>query len=323
MPAKFTNLHNVPLPFAVLLATDDYDMIPAENKISVTTLIKSPRQVILSNRITGTEDEQLEDISNLVSSSIGSAIHGGLERAWLTPHKALAALGYPKRVIDRVKVNPTEPVKEDFNVFTELRTEKPFMGYTVSGCADLILNEQVQDYKTTGIFAWTSQSNFKKYQLQLSIYRWLNPNLITSDVGIIHYFFRDWSKLDSSFKVNYPKLPILAQDIPLFTLSDTEKYIANKLNQIKEHWNSAEPDIPLCSKDDLWQDDPKWQYFGTVGASRASKNFGTQAEAMAWRNQKGKGEVKHKAGKAKACNYCSACHICSQARMLREQKLLD
>lgn len=318
---KFTNIHNISLPFAIMLATDNYDMVPAENKISVTTLMRSTRQVILAKRIEGSGG-QLEDISNLVSSGIGTAIHGGMEKALLTPQQALLDLGYPQKVVDRIKVNPTEVEPDDLPLWTELRTEKLHNGLVVSGCADLIFQDRVQDLKTTGIFAWTSGSNFGKYQLQLSIYRWLNPDKVTDPTGLIHYFFRDWSKLEAGYKSNYPKQPMMTQEIPLLTLRDTEKYVTDKIDLLVQYADTPEVDLPQCSSEDLWQGLPKWQYFGSRTAKKASKNFDTEHEALTWRNTKGKGEVRYKPSLAKACNYCTAKPKCSQAQELIRKGLL-
>lgn len=306
-----------------MLATDNYDMKPASNKISVTTLIKPTRQVILSQRVKGTDAEQLEDISNLVNAGIGSAIHGGLEAAWQAPQQALRDLGYPERVVESVVVNPSERQEDMINVFTELRTEKPFKSYVVSGCADLILDDEVHDYKTTGCYSWLNQNNYDKYRLQLSIYRWLNQDKVLGETGYIHYYLKDWSKLEASYKSNYPSTNTPSQDIPLLSIAETEQYIRTRLSELDRYWDMPESDLPRCTQEELWQGKPKFQYFGTKGAKRASKNFDSEGDANAWMRSKGKGEVRYKPAKAKACAYCSAMGICSQAQSLRAQGLLD
>jgi hypothetical protein len=65
---------------AVWLASDDYDMVPAANKLSVTTLLKSPRQIILSAR--ANPESLSQDVSELMNARLGTAIHAGVEKAW-------------------------------------------------------------------------------------------------------------------------------------------------------------------------------------------------------------------------------------------------
>jgi hypothetical protein len=313
---KFSNLHNISLPMAVFLAHETYDFEPSEKSISVTSLMKSTRQIILGSRLKE-GDATLEDISNLVASRIGTAIHGGIEAAWLNPLKAMQSLGFPKKTREKVKINPENWTEDDLPVWIELRTSKEINGLTVSGCADMILEGAVHDVKSTGIFAYMSGSMNGKYRLQLSIYRWLNQDKVTSDMGYIEYFFKDWDKLDAGYKTGYPPLPIMQQPIPLLSLRDTEQYLIDKINELNTYWDMPEEEIPLCSAEDLWAGKSVWQYFGKLGSTRASKNFDTQAEANTWAASKGKGFVKYKEGKAKACNYCRVRDTCSQYATLK------
>lgn len=307
---------------SVFLAHDDYDMVPAEKKLSVTTLLRSVRQVILGSRAVAT-DSVVEDVSGLIPARLGSAIHAAVEHAWKEPQASLKALGYPQRVIDRVKMNPTEWEPEDHAIWIELRTEKEFEGFVISGSADAIMNGAVHDVKSTGIFAYTTGSNNLKYRLQLSMYRWLNQDKVTSDEGYIEYYFKDWNKLEAGYKQGYPAFPILKQPLPLLSVTDTEKYMKDKINLLKESWDLPETELPDCTSEDLWQDKPKWQYFSKPMNQKASKNFATELEASQWRNAKGVGEVRFKVGKAKACSYCNAAPKCSMYARLKANGLAD
>ena len=100
---KYTNKENIPLAFAVLLATDRYDAKTDSKTISATTLQKSIREIVLSLR---SQSGGSQDISERISSTIGTAIHSALEQAWLDPYKALEALDF--KGYKDVKVNPIE-----------------------------------------------------------------------------------------------------------------------------------------------------------------------------------------------------------------------
>lgn len=305
---------------AVWLAHDTYDMVPASNKISVTTLLKSVRQIILGHRVTG--NELATDISELINARLGQSIHAGVEQAWQNPQKALLSLGYAPALVDRVKVNPKTWSGDDIPVWIELRNEVAIGNWVLSGETDAILMGAVHDIKSTGIFAYTTGSNNSKYRDQMSLYRLLNQDKVTSDMGYIEYYFKDWDKLEAGYKPNYPPFPVYNQPIPLRSVLETEQYARDKLKLIDTYWDAAEVDLPECSSEDLWQSQAKWQYFGNPKNQKASKNFDTEAEALQWRNAKGKGDVRYNAGKAKACKFCSARPKCSQFAKLQAANMV-
>ena len=76
----YSNLTNLPLPIAAWLAHDTYDREAAG--ISATTLMKPTRQIILSKRLP--PGEGITDISGMIKSRIGTAIHDAIERAWIS-----------------------------------------------------------------------------------------------------------------------------------------------------------------------------------------------------------------------------------------------
>ena len=167
---KFTNVNNISVPMAVFLANDSYDYDDRTNVISVTSLMKSVRQIVLGSRIKPSDNPI--DISSLLASRLGTAIHDAIESAWVNNYKnSLAALGYPQKVIDRVQINPepSELTNGSLPVYLEKRSEKQIGKWIVSGKFDMIFNGMVQDVKSTGTFTFTNKSNDLKYILQLSL----------------------------------------------------------------------------------------------------------------------------------------------------------
>ena len=321
---QYTNLHKISLPLAVWLANNEYDFEPSEKSISVTTLMRSVRQTVLTSRLEASGLGNLEDISNLLASRMGTAIHNGVEKAWVeNAQECLEAIGVPAKVRNKIVVNPSEVSEGDLPVWLELRTSKEIDGWNILGCADMIMDGSVHDVKSTGTFAYLTGSMNNKYRLQLSMYAWLNPDKITEPMGYIQYIFKDWSKLEASFKSDYPQLPVLQQPIPLLSSMETETYIRNKIKDLNFYWNSPQEDIPLCSPEDLWASKPKYQYRVKADAKKASKNFDTMAEANTWAASKGKGFVTYKAGKAKACNYCAVRDTCNQYLSMKAQGTVD
>ena len=77
--AQYTNQSNLPISIAVFLAFRDYDSDPRPNSISVTTLLKSVRQIVLTSRLP--PEGKPTDIMGLVPSALGSAVHSRIEHA--------------------------------------------------------------------------------------------------------------------------------------------------------------------------------------------------------------------------------------------------
>lgn len=325
---QLTNEQKIGLSMAVFLATDNYDYDPRPNCISATGLLKPPRQVILSKR--AQSSDMTIDISSLVASSFGSAIHDSIERCWENQRyiPALRKLGYSDKLIQRIKVNPKpEELEPDtIPVYLEQRAEKELDGFIIRGKFDFVGDGELEDHKTTGVFAYMKQTNNKKYQLQGSIYRWLNPDIITSDRMLINYTFTDWSKLRATIesKKGYPPYRMMSVPITLLSLKETEAWIAGQLRVIKANLNKTEAELPLCTREELWQDPTVYKYYKDPSSKeRSTKNFDSFAEAQTrLLKDGGCGCIDIVPGMAKACNYCAAINICSQAQQLIADGLL-
>lgn len=309
---------------AVFLANDDYDYDPRPNSISATGLLKSVRQTILATRLIEKVVEM--DISQLVPASVGSAIHDGVEKAWMNKKykKAMIKLGYPVAMIEKIRVNPSaEQLKmrpDTIPVYIEQRREREIDGFIIRGKFDFVGDGTLEDHKTTGVFGYMEGSNNENYRIQGSIYRWLNPDIITSDRMFINYTFTDWSALRATIekKKGYPEFRMMSVPITLMTIEETEKFIRNKIAIVKTNIKKLEADLPLCTKEELWQKATTYKYYKNPKLkTRSTKNFTTFAEAQMRVIKDGSvGVVDIIPGQVKRCLYCSAAPICSQAKQL-------
>lgn len=311
----FSNRENIPLPLAVWLASDDYDFVGGKNKISATSLIKPIRQFILAGRVPVAERDY--DVADFIASRMGHAFHDSIERAWTVGYKdALRKLGYPDAAIERVKVNPDPATvtENDIPVYLEHRSERDINGFTVSGKFDMVLEGELFDTKSTSVWGYILRNNDEKYILQGSIYKWLNPHIISGDQIHIQHIFTDWSRADAKIKPNYPQSRLINSSHNLLSLAETEAYIMERTNKIRKYWNAKDEDIPYCTDEELWRTAPKYKYFSDPNKTdgRSTKNFDDLAEANKYRAEKGKGVVLTELGKVKACNYCQAFNICKQ-----------
>ena len=311
--SNYSNTSSVPLSIAVFLATDHYDHDDAT--ISVTTLIKPLRQIILGARVP-TGDASVE-LVQMTASRMGTAIHDGIERAWLNNHRsAMKLLNLPEKVIDRVLVNP-EPhqlYEGCIPIYLERRSKKQVGKHLVSGKFDFVGDGRLEDFKSTSVFSAMNNNNDEKYVEQGSIYRWLNQDIITKDNMAIQFIFTDWSAVRARTETNYPPQRIQERVLPLKSVAETEQFVISKLNQIDTHWDTPEEQLPLCSDKDLWRSLPVFKYYkNPEKTARSTKNFDNLHDARLKLIEDGNvGMVKEVPGQVTACKYCNAFSICSQ-----------
>lgn len=319
-----TNKFNIPLPLLVWLSTDNYSYPTTVKQLSATTLLRSPRYIIADLRKNFPEEfsndpEQIsnlslgfEDVQDRVSSAIGTAIHNSVEQVWNVDNQKLLSILGLENSDKKIVVNP-KPEELDQNVicvYTEKRTTIPIDDFAVSGQFDIVVDGQLHDIKTTSTYSWTSGCNDKKYSLQGSIYRWLNPEIITKDSVVINFIFTDWKKFSVGTDPNYPQARVLSKEYPLLSLKDTKAYIQNKLDMVKKYWDSELWEIPCCTEEELYAGKKtiyKYYKTGFAEGKRSTKNFFSMLEATHFRAQNGgKGDiVEHKEEPFK----CPCCDI--------------
>lgn len=312
---KLTNNTGLSLPIAVWLATDDYDSVPLPEYISATSLLKPIRVIVLSRRMGQAGIEKAGDISALIASRFGTAMHDGIEKSWKGDIvKALMALGYPEQVARMVRVNPKIEEPNTIPVYLELRVQKEVAGFIVGGKFDMVADGRLYDFKTTSTYTYINNTNEEHYRLQGSIYRWLNPEKVKDDHIHIQYIFTDWSAISARGVPGYPRARILEFPVQLLSHADTENYIRRKLGKVAALANTPESQLPECTDEELWRSAPKYKYYSdpTKISGKASKVFDDLAEANRWRAMKGKGLIKTFGGEVKACKYCSVFLTCTQ-----------
>lgn len=320
--SKYSNQSDIPLSIAVFLATDWYDYNTDPNTISVTTLIRPIRQTILAARVPA--EAGIVDVSNLIQSRMGAAIHDAVERAWVQNHaKALKALGYPERVIQRVRINPSldEITPDCLPIFIEQRTERKVGNWTITGKFDLVIDGRVEDVKSTSTYTAVNNTSSEKYILQGSLYRWLNPKIITKDEMAIQWLFTDWNKAKAMADPKYPQNRHMQKLFPLMSVPETDAFVNRTLNQLEAYWTAPEDEIPYCTDADLWRSEPIFKYYKNPAKTvRSTKNFETRQEAMMRYIEDGSvGVVKEVPGQVTACKYCPAFPVCTQKDQLIAQ----
>jgi hypothetical protein len=249
---KLTNKHNIPQTFVNVLERPTYSRGRAH--ISATQLINSPKIVALTQKF---QDQLEQDVSDMVWSLFGSAVHGVLE------HGA------------------------DANHLIEERINTEVDSWTISGAIDLqILNEDgtisIRDYKVTS--AWTAMNNKKEWEQQLNIYAWLVESVKqkeVKDVGVVA-IIRDWSRRDAARNPDYPQAPVKEIPISLWSLEDRDLFIRER---IADHSDcmfamDTDSDLPDCTPEQMWEKPTTWALKKT-GNVRAKSIYETEDAAQA------------------------------------------
>ena len=311
-----TNKYGMSIPMAVMALYDEYDHNSDPSTISATSLLKPTRALVLGRK--GTEVKDI-DVMDLIPSARGTALHTHFERAWINNYKeALTKLNQPEEFINSIVINPEELSEDQFPIYLEKRSNKKLGNYNISGKFDLVMNGVLHDLKTCSVWAYIFDSNSKDYTLQGSIYKWLNQDIITSDIVNIEFEFTDWSAQKAKQDSSYPQHRILQKAYPLLTIEQTEQWIANKLKEIDHYLNLPNDQLPLCTSEELWAKEDIFKYYKDPNKmSRSTKNFDNAADAYARQaSDGGLGVVILVPGEVKRCGYCNALPSCTQAENL-------
>jgi hypothetical protein len=288
---KLTNKHGIPDTFLNVLKRPTYSKGKAH--LSATQLLNSPKIVALTKKF---EDELEQDVSDMVWSIFGTAIHGVLEHG------------------------------KDDNHIVEERLHTIFDGWRISGAIDLQIitgpdRISIRDYKTTS--AWAVMNEKYEWEQQLNIYAWLVETVklqIVDSVGIVA-IIRDWSRRDAARNPDYPQSPVKEIPITLWPYQKREDFISERISKHSEcefHMETDE-DLPPCTPEEMWEKPTTWA-LKKKGGVRAIKVYDTQEEAEAVLDPKVQ-EIEVRLGSRTRCeSFCPVNTYCQQWRDYQESK---
>ena len=289
---KITNIHNIPETFVNVLKRPTYSKGKAN--LSATQLLNSPKIVALSKKF---EDEIENDVSDMVWSIFGTAIHGVLEHG------------------------------KDDNHIVEERLHAEIGGWKISGAVDLqiVTGENtlsIRDYKTTS--AWAVMNEKVEWEQQLNIYAWLvetNKRVVVDSLGIVA-IIRDWSRREAAKNEDYPQAPVKEIPIKLWPYEERQNFIEDRLiaHADAEFALDADEDLPDCTPEEMWEKPSIWAV-RKVGNVRAKSLHNTEEEANAALEAAGKGfEIEYRPGERTRCaSFCPVSNWCQQWRNFQEK----
>jgi hypothetical protein len=288
---KLTNKHGIPDTFLNVLKRPTYSKGRAH--LSATQLLNSPKIVALTKKF---EDELEQDVSDMVWSLFGTAIHGVLEHG------------------------------KDDNHIVEERLHATIDGWRISGAIDLQIitgpeTVSVRDYKTTS--SWAVMNEKIEWEQQLNIYAWLVENVkgkIVDSVGIVA-IIRDWSRREAAKNPDYPQAPVKEIPITLWPYQKREDFISERISKHSEcefHMETDE-ELPPCTPEEMWEKPTTWA-LKKKGGVRAIKVYETQEEAEAALDPKVH-EIEVRLGSRTRCeSFCPVNTYCQQWRDYQESK---
>lgn len=292
---KYTNKHNFPDFVVEWLEHDEYDY--DENTISATTLMQPARAWALEKK----NWENLEiDVSDVIASRYGTAIHDSVEKVKLTGCKQ------------------------------EERLKKAVMNRIITGKYDILKQVgpdqwQLIDVKSTSVWTYIYGSKDEDYKKQLSIYRWLaienRYNVIQK--AKIWMVFTDWSAAKAKQDPDYPQTRIAIKEVDLWGDDQTLKYIGSRIEIFNKTLVQEEKAMPECTDAELWAQDDIYQIM-KGNNKRSMKNCKTEEEAEEYIGAKSEASRKElrinlRKGGVKRCKYCTARKFCSQYQRLIEE----
>lgn len=297
---KFTNKLGLPGPLAKALSSDDYTL--AGGDISVTGLIKSPRQRQLELR----HDAEIEvDVSTRVWLLLGKAVHYVLEKA-----------GYANAFLEETFVEEIDGVK-------------------VKGQSDVFNWDGVLwDYKVSSAFAFKEVKS--EWEAQLNFYA-LFWHLAGFDVKALRIagIVRDWRWSEwQRDKGNYPDAAATVLEIPLWPAPTAARIMRERVKLHKAAADLPDDQLPLCSDGERWAKPEAWAVKKEGGKAAIRGGVcSTQDEATglakarneAPENKRKRGGgtkavyfVEHRPGANIRCErYCNAAPFCNQWAKLK------
>ena len=276
-----TNKYGLPEPLVTLAKKKYYSK--GKSDYSVTEIMSPPKIKRLQEQY---EKEMEIDVSDMMWSNLGSALHVIMERS------------------------------ETEGWLMEERLYKEVDGVTISGQIDMQQETEegviIWDLKYTG--AWAVMRKKEEWQQQLNVYKWLVETVKRKKVvGLkLVAMIRDFNRHDK--KEGYPEASSVGIDIPMWDSVTTEMYVRERLDMHRDAKVSMDfgDELPECSDSERWQSETIYAVM-REGRKTAIRLFKTIDEATELA-EKEKGYVQTRLGEPKRCtgNYCGVAQWCKQ-----------
>ena len=209
---KITNNHN--LPEAYFNAVNN-SYPPKAKRLSVTTLIGPPLiPRLLLKHWDSLQSDAVDKLWMLLGTAVDSVLTQNAPPEWITQEKL----------------------------------EIPVDGVVVVGKLDYFIPEtgELGDWKCTSAWSYIFGGR-AEWEKQLNCYAWMQRKKGREVKSLkAQRIFRDFQQRKAT-EPDYPSLPIMSLDIPLWSFERQEQYIQD---QVEYHTQSKDPH---CSAEDKWE----------------------------------------------------------------------
>lgn len=287
--AIITNKMNLPKALVNFAEASQFDK--KSNTFSVTTLLKSNREILLSKRY----DHLIEsDVSSLIWMLFGTAVHGVLEH------------------------NDDTGNAEQYLKY-EIKD-----GYYLTGKADLYNEEtlSLEDWKTASVYK-VIKGDFYDWKLQGLMYIWLFRKMgIYLNKIKFHALLKDWSSSKARYDKSYPKCAVYTYEHEVLTsdIEMIEEFIYKRFDELIKILDVADDELPECTAEERWYSGDVFAVY-KKGGKKALKLCSTLEEAEGYMQHKGGDLIEKRVGENRKCeDYCSVCNYCKFYKELKEKE---
>lgn len=278
---KITNKMGLPEALVRAVQRDQHNK---PGHISVTTLQKGVKEIILTQRHW---DEFEMDVADMVNMIFGSAVHKILET-------------------------------EGETSFAEEYLSAELNGYTVTGRMDLydMKLKLVDDYKTASVWK-IIHKDFEDWKFQGCGYGWLLfRNGFPVEKARFTAMLKDHKMTDAERDSSYPQKPCVTYQFPIgqTEIYDFQRIAAEKIDQIIAYEKKDDDSVPPCTPAERWAKETTFAVMkdGRKSAIRVC-NSKQDAEAISAENP-GSFVVGRPGLDTKCMRYCLAAPFCSYYR---------
>lgn len=257
------------LPAPVVRAAEADTHHTGEAWLSVTDLLKPPQVRYLEEQYA---DRLSEDVKDLANQFIGNGLHEYLEKY----------------------VEQDEIAEQTFYMMVGDRM--------ISGTPDFFLPKlgHIFDWKTPKTYEWYHPRGERAEQLNIYA-ELLRANGYNVNRATIVFAFKDWSPEQHSYKKDYPPGSMSPLEIDLWPREVTQAFIRERV-ALHEAYQDHQ-----CNDEDRWIE-VKYAAI-KPGASRATKLFDTEEEALAFAGDTH--DVETRIGEPTRCKWwCSVAQWC-------------
>ena len=273
---------------------------PREGKLSTTTIIGPVRKAILAIQY---PDTGLQDVSTMMASSKGTAMHAGLTNALVAHNSGYRCEQRIEREVNGWKISG------EFDVLTPDKQIKDFKFVSNYNIKQLIEDKEKLQPEHTLEDMYIHTPTYFKFVAQLSIYKFLENDPEIKPYGSILFSLNngsDMGKYTIDQEVTFPLRPT----------EEIEEFLFDRVQQIKDHL--AKGTIPLCSDVERGYRPGEWklQRMGSTGkmATVRGSKCNSEAELTEFIRRSGKpGDVRIAIPpKYTLCEYCKFKQVCDQ-----------